>query len=170
MPHPLIIQLRFARREFARALEGLDNSGARRRFLPMNSISWNIGHLANHEQSVWLMFSESEAPLPHLEEQFGYGQPASAPPLAEVLAAWRTVTTSADPFLGAITSEKLLEPTGTPLDDQTPVQTFGSVILRVIYHYWYHIGETMAIRQLLGHSDLPEFVGYIELHAPYQPS
>ena len=27
------------------------------------------------------------------------------------------------------------------------------------YHYWFHLGEAYAIRQLLGHPDLPEFVG-----------
>ena len=34
MPHPLIIQLRFARSEFKRALDGLSDSDARHRFLP----------------------------------------------------------------------------------------------------------------------------------------
>jgi hypothetical protein len=27
------------------------------------------------------------------------------------------------------------------------------------YHYWFHTGEAHAIRQLLGHPDLPQFVG-----------
>ncbi len=27
------------------------------------------------------------------------------------------------------------------------------------YHYWLHIGEGHAIRQQLGHVDLPQFVG-----------
>ena len=39
---------------------------------------------------------------------------------------------------------------------------------RVIYHYWYHTGENLAIRQLLGHTDLPEFVGNIDDEAPYR--
>jgi len=46
MPHPLIVQLHFTRSEFKRALEGLSDADARRRLLPMNCISWNIGHLA----------------------------------------------------------------------------------------------------------------------------
>ena len=48
-------------------------------------------------------------------------------------------------------------------------QTIGSALRRVTYHYWYHIGETQAIRQMLGHRDLPEYVGDIELEAPYRP-
>ena len=46
MPHPLVLQLRFTRSEFQRALEGITDDEARRRFLPMNCISWNIGRLA----------------------------------------------------------------------------------------------------------------------------
>jgi hypothetical protein len=40
---------------------------------------------------------------------------------------------------------------------------------RMLYHYWYHTGENMAIRQNLGHADLPQFVGNIDEEAPYQP-
>jgi len=42
-------------------------------------------------------------------------------------------------------------------------------LLRVNYHYWYHIGEIMAIRQLLDHTGLPDFVGDIDNQAPYRP-
>jgi hypothetical protein len=48
-------------------------------------------------------------------------------------------------------------------------QTVGSALRRVTYHYWYHIGEIQAIRQMLGHKDLPEYVGDIEVEAPYRP-
>jgi len=40
---------------------------------------------------------------------------------------------------------------------------------RVICHCWYHTGENMAIRQLLGHGRLPVFVGNIDDKAPYRP-
>jgi hypothetical protein len=33
------------------------------------------------------------------------------------------------------------------------------MLLRNIYHYWYHTGEAHAIRDMLGHKNLPEFVG-----------
>ena len=46
---------------------------------------------------------------------------------------------------------------------------WGSLLQRVIYHYWYHTGENMAIRQTLGHTGLPEFVGDIDAEAPYRP-
>ena len=47
--------------------------------------------------------------------------------------------------------------------------TVGSLLLRVIYHYWYHIGEIMSIRQQLGQPNLPDFVGDIDDLAPYRP-
>jgi hypothetical protein len=47
-------------------------------------------------------------------------------------------------------------------------RTVGDAIQRVTYHYWFHIGEILAIRQLLGHPHRPEFVGDLERHAPYR--
>ena len=44
-----------------------------------------------------------------------------------------------------------------------------SLLQRVIYHYWYHNGENCAIRQMLGHTNLPQFVGNIDEEAPYLP-
>ena len=34
MPHPLVLQLRFTRSEFKRALEGVTDAEARKRFMP----------------------------------------------------------------------------------------------------------------------------------------
>ena len=165
MPHPLILQLRFTRSEFRRGLEGLSDADARRRLLPMNCISWNIGHLAWQEQRYWLTRLQGQTPLPHLNELVGYGQPACTPPLAEMWQAWQTITRLADPFLDTLTTEKLLEI--HYLEDQQIEFTAGTLLQRVIYHYWYHTGENMAIRQMLGHTDLAEFVGDIDTEAPY---
>jgi uncharacterized damage-inducible protein DinB len=167
MPHPLIIQLRFARSEFKRALEGLSDTDARRRFLPMNCISWNIGHMAWQEQRYWLTRLQRLIPLPDLNELVGYGQPASTPPLAEMWEAWQTITQLADPFLDTLTTQKLQKV--HYLDDQQTDYTAGTLLQRVIYHYWYHTGENAAIRQMLGHTNLPEFVGNIDDEAPYLP-
>ena len=50
-----------------------------------------------------------------------------------------------------------------------PRRTVGSGLQRVTYHYWFHTGEILAIRQVLGHRRLPEFVGNIDEEAPYRP-
>jgi uncharacterized damage-inducible protein DinB len=165
--HPLVAQLRFTRSEFRRALEGLADAEARRRFTPMNCISWNIGHLAWQEQRYWLMRLQGKTLLPQLDELVGYGQPASTPPLDQMWSAWHTITQAADPYLDTITTEQLQQPLF--VNGEPAVYTAGSLLQRVIYHYWYHTGENMAIRQLLGHANLPDFVGDIDIEAPYRP-
>ena len=167
MPHPLVEQLRFVRSEFRRALADVDDADARRRFLPMNCISWNIGHLAWQEQRYWLTGGEGRVLLPALNVEFAYGAPASTPAVTAMWDAWRTITAAADPWLDAVTTEKLMELVSLP--GWGVETTFGSLMLRVIDHYWYHIGESMAIRQLLGHAGLPDFVGDIDGEAPYRP-
>ena len=54
MPHPLVDQLRFARSEFRRALAGVGEEDGAKRLLPMNSLGWMVGHLADQEQRYWL--------------------------------------------------------------------------------------------------------------------
>jgi uncharacterized damage-inducible protein DinB len=169
MTHPLVLQLRFTRSEFCRALEGLTDDDARRRIMPMNCISWNIGHLAWQEQRYWLLRGQDRILLPHLNEQFAYGSPASSPALDEIWQAWRTITTAVDPWLDTLTTEQLHQRRPFTFDGQQFELTFGSLMQRVIYHYWYHTGENMAIRQMLGHAGLPDFVGNIDDEAPYTP-
>lgn len=166
MAHPLVTQLRFARSEFRRGLAGLGEADAVRRLLPMNCISWNIGHLAWQEQRYFVRFGQGRVLLPDLDRLFAYGAPACTPALAEAWAAWETVTAAADPWLDALTTEKLEECVvreGRP----TPY-LIGTLLLRTTYHYWYHNGENMAIRQALGHAALAEFVGDIDGEAPYR--
>jgi hypothetical protein len=56
MPHPLISQLRFTHGEFLRAVKGVTDEEACKRILPINCISWNIGHLACQAQRYFLSF------------------------------------------------------------------------------------------------------------------
>src|SRR3990172_3958961 len=98
MPHPLVLQLRFTRSEFQRALKHVSAEEAVRRFEPMNCMSWIIGHLAWQEQLYWL--TQPQGLTPALEvNACANGQPASTPSLDEMWEAWRTVTGAADPWL-----------------------------------------------------------------------
>lgn len=165
-PHLLVAQLRFTRSEFARGLEGVSAEDARRRLLPMNSISWMVGHLANQEHRYWVLFAQGKDIAPGLVDLVGYGKPASTPPLEEMWAVWRKVTAAADEFLDSLTPDTLLQfmqRNGKPVDENT-----GTLLMRNIYHYWYHTGEAAAVRQMLGHKNLPEFVGEINTVA-YRP-
>ena len=63
-PHPLVLQLRFTRAEFLRGVRGVPAEDARRRLGPMNSLGWNVGHLAWQEQRYFLTRAQGITPLP----------------------------------------------------------------------------------------------------------
>jgi uncharacterized damage-inducible protein DinB len=165
-PHLLVSQLRFARSEFVRCLEGVSDGDAVHRIMPMNCISWIVGHLANQEHRYWVILSQQKEVAPDLNELVGYGKPASTPPLKEMWAVWRKVTAEADKFLATLTPEIMqyyLMRDGKPVDE-----SIGTLLMRNIYHYWYHTGEASAVRQMLGHPKVPEFVGDMST-AVYRP-
>lgn len=164
MSHPLVEQLRFARSEFRRGLRGVSETDGYRRFEPMNSISWIVAHMAWHEQRYWLTRGAGETPVPKLNEVAASGGPASTPSLRAMRRAWSTVIARADPYLDAL-DEAAMQRSLPGL----PPRRYGDAILRVTYHYWFHIGEILAIRQLLDHPRRPEFVGGIDSQAPYRP-
>ena len=91
----------------------------------------------------------------------------NTPSLAEMLEIWHIVTAAADPYLDTLTTESLQ--TELLLNGESVGQSRGSALRRITYHYWYHIGEIQAMRQMLGHTNLPEYVGDIEIEAPYRP-
>jgi hypothetical protein len=165
MPHPIVDQLRFARAEWRRGLRGVPEKDGYRRFMPMNSIGWIVGHMAWQEQRYWLTRLVDETPRPIVNEVAANGGPATTPSLKEMLEAWKTITAAADPHLDAL--EEADMPSILP---GQPPRRMGDAILRVTYHYWFHTGEILAIRQLLDHPRRPEFVGNIDERAPYRPA
>ena len=167
MTHPLVDQFRFTHSEWLRGLEGVSEADGACHFGQMNCISWTVGHLAWHEQRMWLTRPQSILLFPKLNELFAYGAPMNTPSFSEMLQTWQTVTKAADPFLDSLTTEILQ--TDLLLNGEPVGQSIGSALRRITYHYWYHIGEIQAIRQMIGHTNLPEYVGDIETEAPYRP-
>ncbi len=179
MTHPLVTQLRFARSEFVRCLEGVSDEDARKRIMPMNCISWMVAHLAAQEQDYFVFFAGEKMPHPQLNQAVGFGQPATTPPLADMWQVWRDITAAADPFLDTLTIEQFdtrLEVDVNSVEDAIFApglvsekmlarktvrsgENIGTRILRTTYHYFFHTGEAHAVRQQLGHPDLPYFVG-----------
>ena len=167
MAHPRVDQLRFTRSEWLRGLEGVSEDDAARHFGPMNCIGWIVGHLAWHEQGYWLERAQGQTLFPKLNELCAYGAPMSSPALSDTLDIWYKVTRAADTYLDTLTTETMQHEL---LRDGKPVgQSIGSALRRVTYHYWFHIGEIQAIRQMLGQANLPEYVGDLETQAPYRP-
>ncbi len=164
--HLLVNQLRFARSEFVRCLEGVSEEDAVHRIMPMNCISWMVGHLANQEHRYWVVFAQQKEIAPGLIDLVGFGKPASTPPLIDMWAVWHKVTAEADKYLSTLTPEIMqnyLLRDGKPMDE-----SIGTLLMRNIYHYWYHMGEASSVRQIMGHTNLPQFVGDMSA-AAYKP-
>src|SRR5262245_18264880 len=132
----------------------------------MNSIGWIVFHLAWHEQLAFLTRLADVTPVPTANEHSINGEPASTPLLADPIAAWRQVVAATDSILEALDTPAL--EAWLPQTRQPHTRTVGSTVQRVTYHYWFHIGEIISIRQILGHPDVPEFVGDIDGEAPYR--
>jgi hypothetical protein len=165
MAHPRVEQLRFARQEFARGLEGVPREVAQHELGQMNSISWMVAHLAWHEQISWLTRGQGVTPFPQLLEIAASGGARSNPDFAEVFDLWKQVCAMADPWLEELRADKLEEINGRPFGHP---QTTGTALLRMTYHYFVHAGEVSAIRQVVEGGPLPEFIGRIQLEAPWR--
>jgi hypothetical protein len=167
MTHPLVDQFRFTRSEWLRGLDGAIEEDGARHFGQMNCISWIAGHLAWHEQRTFLQRPQNIILFPKLNEVFANGAAMSTPSFKEMLETWHTVIQAAEPYLDSLTTEILL--TDLLLNGNAVGQTRGSALRRITYHYWFHIGEILAIRQMIGGKGLPEYVGDIDGKAPYRP-
>ncbi len=164
MAHPLVEQLRFTRSEWRRALRGVSEEDGSKHLGPMNSISWIVAHLGWQEQRYFLTRLHGETPVPELNDIAPNGGPMTTPSLRAMLADWKQVTSAVDRVLEPLAEADMTEPLG-----DAP-RLIGNAIQRVTYHYWFHSGEILAIRQLLDHPRRPEFVGNIDDQAPYRPS
>ncbi len=180
MTHSIVTRLRFARNEFVRCLEGVSEEDAIKRLLPMNCISWMVGHLASQEQFYFEFFSKGTVTHPYLTQLVGFGRPASTPPFSEMWKVWHDITAAVDPFLDTITEDMfkthIIQKNGSKENGYeaaifgTPSkraletgevrsrENIGTMLLRTTYHYFFHTGEAHAVRQQLGHPDLPFFV------------
>jgi len=171
MPHPLVTQLRFTRREFKRGLANVPTADALERVAGvrrLNSLGWSVGHLAWQEQKYFLYWGSGVMPFPDIDKTFRSGAPGTTPDLEEMLATWREITRLADPWLDTLTTRDLQAPY-TKGGTTQGGRIMGNLLQRVIYHYWFHLGENMAARKLMGHEGLGQFVGNIDAEAPYTP-
>jgi len=161
----LVEQLRFTRSEWLRALRGVSEEDGIRRLMPMNSISWIVGHLAWQEQRNFVTRAQGSTIVPALNTLVANGAPATTPSLHEMRSAWVQITRAADLWLDGLSAADL----PSNLGGRGPRKTIGDAIQRVTYHYWFHMGEILAMRQVQGGTNLPEFVGNLDQRAPYRP-
>jgi hypothetical protein len=162
--HPLVEQVHFTRAEWRRALRGISEEDGSRKIEPINTIGWTVGHLAWQEQLYFLTRAQGRTPVPLLNEVAASGGPPSRPSLKQMTAAWKKVTGQVDAWMEPLTTADLL----AELPPPGGKRTVGDAIRRMTYHYWFHIGEILALRQLMDHPRRPEYVGDIEGQAPYR--
>ncbi len=156
--HLLVELQHLTRKEFLRGLEGVSDEDARRRLEPMNCISWIIGHMAYQEHVYFVAWPKGRDRDPQYAA-FAWGGPASQPSLEQVMTLWRSACEAADECLHAADEESLRQLVMPPNPDPTvDREDLGTRVVRNIFHYWCHIGEISAIRQMLGHERPPQFV------------
>ncbi|MEM7117979.1 MAG: DinB family protein [Chloroflexota bacterium] len=153
--HQLVLQLKFARQKWLLGHAGLTNEDASQRLGEANSISWMVGHLAWFEQLTWVEISQGKT-VTDTVHAFSWNHGSSVPALDAVLANWHQITAVADDFLNQVTEETLSD---MLYWGERPMENVGTMLRRQIWHYWYHLGEMQAIRQLLGHQNLPPYIG-----------
>lgn len=153
-PHNLVWQLRKARAEWRIIFDGVSDEDGSRRLGRMNSLGWMMAHLAWHEQLIYLLLTGNMI-APELNDIAAYGAPATTPRLSEMKALWEKVIPVVDEHLATLTVADLLGHISFPNGDQIP-ENLGAILQRVNNHYFYHIGEASAIRQILEHTDFPE--------------
>ncbi len=151
--HTLAQLLKLTRKEFERNLVGLTDEDARKHVAPMNCISWIIAHVACQHRAFfvdWPAGRQTDSRyLP-----YGYGAPPSQPSLEEAMTLWQDACKGADAWLEAATGESLQ---GICPNSLAQGESWGTLLVRSIFHTWCHLGEISSIRQILGHRP-PQFV------------
>ena len=153
--------VRFTQAEFQRGLEGLTDEEAQRRIAKasgskMNAITWIVSHIVGHWLSVATYAKDGELPW-HLVRFVGPAADPTPPPLDEALKLLRDTKASIDWLTDA--DETLLSTTREEhLLSKQGQDNIGTALINAVLHTWFHTGEINAIRQMLGHAEIP-FVG-----------
>lgn len=163
MTHPIVQQLHFAKEKWLEGHANLPDEDALKRLGHANSIGWMVGHLANFDQLMWCENAQG-IKVTDATDPFAFRMPASTPPIADMMAAWHAIQATVNPFLDALTEADMatyFEYKGRQMEN------YGTVLRRMTWHYWYHLGEMQAIRQAMGHTELPQFVGRMSDNGKY---
>lgn len=159
--HHLVRYLKHVRRELRRAVEGMSQGDLEQRVQGINSVAWMVGHLSWQEQRYWLE-PRGEPIIADYLAAYANGAPAMTSPqhsFAELYAVWESVTEASNPWLESLSGHDLrMHFQGRRLFE---VENVGSLMTRVIGHYYLHIGQITVVRKLLGYP-VPSFVGLQE--------
>ncbi len=160
----------FALSEFQRGLEGLTEEEFQARTpkadgTQMNAISWIVGHIASHWLGVAAHVTQGDPPT-GLRARFVGSNADPTPPtqdgalrmLSDARAASEWTATADDALLSTVYRESAI----------SREENVGTVLMRAILHTWFHAGEINAVRQMLGHAEIPyvgPMMGKLEWHS-----
>lgn len=98
MAHKIVEHLWFAREKWLTGYADFPPEDAIKRVGEANSVSWMVGHLACFEQFTWCQLAQGIIVVEELKA-FDFGQPATTPPLDEVLGMWHQVMPVTNQYL-----------------------------------------------------------------------
>jgi DinB superfamily len=161
--------VQFAVAEFERGLVGLTDDEARVRQVKadgsqMNAISWIVAHVAWQWLGVRARATGGDRPAEVASFRFGSDDP-TPPPLStalEFLEMAKQGLASVD-----AADNELMAKVGAPGASITAAESVGTYLMRTVLHTWFHAGEVNAIRQMLGHPEIPfvgPMIGSLEWH------
>ena len=157
MAHHLVRKVQHVRKELRRAIEGMSVADMERSVAGVNSIRWIIGHLAWQEQRYWVGGRGLPLIVEHLAD-YGYGKPVpeNGEDFETVFGQWEAVTRASDDWLESLGEQDLREFPAT--GEIHKGENIGTMLMRVIGHYYVHIGQITAVRKILSYN-VPPFVG-----------
>jgi uncharacterized damage-inducible protein DinB len=115
------------------------------------SISWVVGHLLNgRSELLKLLDPAAENPFAQrFDRLVAATDGADYPDITELRASWREISQRVFDVLGAVGDEQLVSPmaqVGKPHEEQNLL----GVIVYVVWHETYHMGQIGTIRTQLG--------------------
>ncbi|MBA30388.1 MAG: hypothetical protein CL905_00875 [Dehalococcoidia bacterium] len=142
----IIDQYRITNNQVLNYIDDVTDEESKLIFEPLNCISWTLGHLARYNNLTFAARSRG-VEIPNEFKDFENGAPHSQKDLSYVKGLWHKTLSDTEKFLDGLNENDLVK----VLDnDSYNVDNLGTVMTRMIFHSWNHLGEIASVRQLIG--------------------
>ena len=142
----IIDQYKITNNQVLNYINDISDEESKAIFTPLNCISWTLGHLSRYNNLTFAARLKGEQ-IPEKFRDFENGSPHSQKDLSYVKGLWEQTLNDTDKFLDNIKEEDLNRVLN---NDSYDVDNLGTVMTRMIFHSWNHLGEIASVRQLLG--------------------
>tara|TARA_B100000315_G_C14425783_1_gene517763 strand:+ start:155 stop:640 length:486 start_codon:yes stop_codon:yes gene_type:complete len=142
----IIEQYKITNNQVLNYINDISDEESKAIFAPLNCISWTLGHLSRYNNLTFAARDKGEQ-IPEKFRDFENGSPHSQKDLSYVKGLWEKTLNDTDKFLDNLKEEDLKRILN---NDSYDVDNLGTVMTRMIFHSWNHLGEIASVRQLLG--------------------